>query len=84
MKAVKYILLVVYMIVCVALTLITTFQVKDSEKSIDDTYENPRANKYFEKNKSRTKAGRVQKRTIIASVMFIVLTVVTTLVCFVY
>ena len=79
MNTLKYILIAVYMVVCAALILITTFQVKDSEKSIDDTYENPR----FEKNKSRTKAGRIQKKTIIASVLFVVLTIATTLVCFI-
>lgn len=82
MGILKNILIIVYIIVCIALILITTFQVKDSEKSADDTYENPRANKYFEKNKSRTKAGRIQKRTIIVAVLFAVLTVATTFVCF--
>ena len=80
MEVLKKILLVIYMVVCVALILITTFQTKDNANSLEDTYENPRANKYFEKNKSRTKAGRVQKRTIIASTIFAVLTIVTAIV----
>ena len=83
MEIAKNILIVVYIIVCVALILITTFQAKDSEKSADDTYENPRANKYFEKNKSRTKSGKIQRRTIIISVLFGILTIATTIVCFV-
>lgn len=82
MEILKNVLIVIYIIVCFALILITTFQAKDSEKSADDTYENPRANKYFEKNKSRTKAGKVQRRTIIVAVVFAVLTVATTFVCF--
>ena len=82
METLKNILIVIYIIVCIALILITTFQAKDSEKSADDTYENPRANKYFEKNKSRTKAGKIQKRTIIVSVLFAVLTIATTFVCY--
>lgn len=82
MEIVKKILIVIYIVVCVALILITTFQNKDSEKSADDTYENPRANKYFEKNKSRTKSGKIQRRTIIVSVLFAVLTIATTIVCF--
>lgn len=82
MEIVKKITVIIYIIVCVALILITTFQNKDSEKSADDTYENPRANKYFEKNKSRTKSGKIQKRTITISVVFAVLTVITTIVCF--
>lgn len=82
MKILKNILIVVYLIVCVALILITTFQVSDNEKPIDDAYENSRTNKYFEKNKGRTKAGRIQKRTIIVGVLFGILTIVTTLVCY--
>ena len=82
MNTFKYVLLTIYVIVCVILILITTFQTKDSDKSIDDTYENPRANKYFDKNKSRTKDGRIEKRTIIISTIFIVLTIITTVVCF--
>lgn len=82
MEIAKNILIVVYIIACVALILITTFQAKDSEKSADDTYENPRANKYFEKNKSRTKSGKIQRRTIIISVLFGILTIATTIVCF--
>lgn len=82
MEVLKNVILVIYLIVCVALILITTFQTKDNQNSIEDTYENPVANKYFDKNKSRTKAGRIQKRTIIISVIFGILTVVTTIVCF--
>ena len=47
MDMLKNVLLVVYIIVCIVLIIITTMQSKDNEKSIDDTYENPR----FEKNK---------------------------------
>lgn len=78
MDLLKNVLLVVYIIVCIVLILITTMQSKDNEKSVDDTYENPR----FEKNKSRTRAGKIQKRTIITSVLFGILTVATTLVCY--
>ncbi len=84
MEVFKKILIVIYIIVCVVLILITTFQAKDSEQSIEDTYQNPRANKYFEKNKSRTKAGRIQKRTIIVSIVFVVLTIFTTVICYLY
>lgn len=82
METVKNILLVIYVIVCIALIFITTTQSKDNSKSAEDTYENPNANKYFEKNKSRTKAGKTQKRTIVISVVFAILTIVTTIVYF--
>ena len=78
MDILKNVLLVVYIIVCLVLILITTMQSKDNEKSLDDTYENPR----FEKNKSRTRAEKIEKRTIIISVLFGILTVATTLVCY--
>ncbi len=82
METVKNILLVIYVIVCIALIFITTSQSKASTNPAEDTYENPNANKYFEKNKSRTKAGKTQKRTIVISVVFAILTVVTTIVYF--
>lgn len=69
----KNILLVVYIIVCIALILITTFQSKDNNNPIEDSYDNPR----FEKNKGRTKTGKVQKNTVIIGIIFGVLTVVT-------
>ena len=47
MEVFKKVLIVVYIISCVVLILITTFQAKDSEQSIEDTYENPHANKIF-------------------------------------
>lgn len=80
MEVFKYILLTVYIVVCIALIIITTFQSKDSSNSAEDTYENPRANKYFEKNKSRTKAGKAQKNTIIIGSIFAVLSIVTVIV----
>ena len=64
MEIAKNILIVIYLIVCVALILTTVMQNKDSRNSMEDVAENPRANKYFEKNKSRTKSGKIQKNTI--------------------
>ena len=43
---------------------------------MEDVAENPRANKYYEKNKSRTKTGRIQKNTIILGALFAILTIV--------
>ena len=79
MEAIKTIVLVVYIIVCIALILITTFQAKDNTESLEDTYENPHANKYFDKNRSRTKAGKTQKNTIILAVLFGILTIACTI-----
>lgn len=73
----KNILLVVYYHSMCSIVFITTFQSKDNSNSAEDTYEGPRGNKYFEKNKSRTRTGKVQKNTIIIGVVFAVLSVVT-------
>ena len=75
MEVAKNILTVIYLIVCVALILITLLQNKDSRNSMEDIAENPNANKFYEKTKGRTKEGRVQRNTIIIGVIFAVLTI---------
>ena len=80
MTVVKYILLGIYIVVCIALILITTFQSKDNNNSAEDTYENPSTNKYYQKNKGRTKTGKVQRNTIVLGVTFAILSVVTAIV----
>ena len=77
MNVVKYIILAIYIVVCIALILITTFQSKDNNNSAEDTYENPSTNKYYQKNKGRTKSGKVQKNTIILGVTFAILSIIT-------
>lgn len=72
----KNILTVLYLIVCVALILITLVQNKDNRNSMEDMAENPRANKYYEKNKGRTKTGKMEKYTIALGIVFAVLTIV--------
>lgn len=76
MEIAKNILIVLYFIVCVALIITTVLQNKEDRNSMEDVAENPRANKYFEKNKSRTKTGRIQKNTIILGILFLILTII--------
>ena len=80
MAVVKYILLAIYIIVCIALILVTTFQSKDNSNSAEDTYENPSSNKYYQKNKGRTKSGKAQRNTIILGTTFIILSIITVIV----
>ena len=75
MEVAKNILTVIYLIVCVALILITLLQNKDSRNSMEDIAENPNANKYYDKTKGRTKGGKVQRNTIIIGIIFTVLTI---------
>ncbi len=76
MEIAKNILIVLYFIVCAALIITTILQNKEDRNSMEDVAENPRANKYYEKNKSRTKTGRIQKNTIILGALFAILTIV--------
>ena len=76
MEMARNILIVIYIIVCGALILTTVLQSKDSRNMVEDASENPRANKYYEKNKSRTKTGKIQKNTIILGIIFAILSVV--------
>lgn len=77
MVVVKNIVLALYLVIAVILILMTTFQNKDSENSAEDTYENPRYNNFYEKNKSRTKSGKITKNTIILGILFTVLMIAT-------
>ena len=74
MEVAKNILTVIYLIVCVALIIITLLQNKE-RNSMEDIAENPNANKFYEKSKGRTKEGRIQRNTIITGVIFAVLTI---------
>ncbi len=76
MEIARYILIGLYFIICLALIITTILQTKDSRNSIEDVAENPRANKYFDKNKSRTKSGKMQKNTIVLGIIFAILTIV--------
>lgn len=75
MEIAKNILTILYLIVCVALILVTLLQSKDNSNSMEDLAENPRANKYYEKNKGRTKVGKMQKNTIVLGIIFAILTI---------
>lgn len=76
MEIAKNILIVLDLIVCIALIITTVLQTKDNRNSMEDVAENPRANKYYEKNKGRTKTGKVQRNTIILGILFGILTIV--------
>ena len=75
MEVAKNILTVIYLIVCVALIIITLLQNKD-RNSMEDIAENPNANKFYEKSKGRTKEGRIQRNTIITGIIFAVMTII--------
>ena len=81
-EVLKNLLYVIYIIVCLALIVVTLLQPSEGQHSAEETYdENTKANKFFDKNKSRTKTGRMYKKTIVLGIVFDGLTVIVGIVC---
>ena len=75
MQIVKYIMVALYIIVCLGLIIVTMMQNKDSQGA-SGTIVGSSTNNFYEKNKSRTREGKLKKWTIILGVVFIVLAIV--------
>ncbi len=73
MKILKYILIAVYLIVCLALIILVMKQSKE-DSGASGTIVGASANNFYEKNKGRTKEGKMKRATIILMVLFVVLT----------
>lgn len=75
MEIAKYIVLVIYMIVCVALIILATMQ--NSEKAwASGTITGSSTNNFYEQNKGRTKQGKLKRWTIMLGIAFVVLALV--------
>ena len=74
MEIVKYILIAVYMIVCIALVILVTKQSKE-DSGASGTIVGASANNFYEKNKGRTAEGRMKRATIILMIVFAILTI---------
>lgn len=79
MEIVKYILIGIYTIVCLALIIIAMMQSKE-DVGASGTIVGSSSNNFYEKNKGRTKEGKLKKWTIILGVIFAVLTIVLSIV----
>lgn len=79
MQAVKYILVVLDIIVCLVLTVLCLVQSKDDE-GLSGTITGSSTGNFYEKNKGKTKQGKMKRATIISSVLFMLLTVATSIV----
>ena len=71
MEIVKYVLLGIYVIVCIALIIVATIQGGASETIMGSS-----TNNFYEKNKGRTREGRLKRMTVILGIAFVVLSVV--------
>ena len=74
MEIAKWILIVIYFIVALALIILTLIQSKDDE-GLSSTITGSSTNNFYEKNKSRTKEGKQKRWTIILAIVFAILTI---------
>lgn len=75
MEILKYIVLVIYLIICVALIIVATIQTKDSQGA-SGTITGSSTNNFFEKNKGRTREGKIKRLTIILGILFVVFAII--------
>ena len=75
MEFIKYIVIGIYVIVCLALIIVAMMQSKD-DAGMSGAMTGSSSNNFYEKNKGRTKEGMLKKWTIILGVAFAVLTIV--------
>ena len=75
MEFMKYIVIGIYVIVCLALIIVAMMQSKD-DAGMSGAMTGSSSNNFYEKNKGRTKEGMLKKWTIILGVAFAVLTIV--------
>ncbi len=75
MTVLKYIILAIYVIICIALIIIATIQTKDSTGA-SGAITGSSTNNFYEKNKGRTKEGKLKRYTIILGIAFIVVSIV--------
>ena len=74
MEIQKYIILVIYIIVCIALIVLATIQ-KSERPGASGTITGSSTNNFYEQNKGRTKEGKLKKWTIILGIVFVVLAI---------
>ena len=75
MVVVKYILIGIYVIVCLALIVLAMMQSKD-DAGASGTIVGSSSSNFYEKNKGRTREGKLKRWTIILGVVFAILSIV--------
>ena len=74
MGIVKGILIVIYFLISLAIIILTLIQSKE-DAGLSSTITGSSTNNFYEKNKGRTKEGKLKRWTIILSIVFAVLTI---------
>lgn len=74
MEILKNVIIVIYLIVCVALVILITKQSKE-DGGASGTIMGASASNFYEKNKGKTREGMMKRVTIIFAIVFVVITV---------
>lgn len=74
MEIVKYILMGMYAVVCLALIILVMKQNKE-ESGASGTIVGASANNFYEKNKGKTTEGKIKTATLVLMVVFAVLSI---------
>ncbi len=74
MQILKYILIIIDVIIAFTLIFITLMQHKD-DPGLSGTITGAAADNFLDKNKARTKEGRLKKWTIILGITFVIITI---------
>lgn len=74
MQIVKYIVIILYVFDCLGLIIVTMMQNRDSNGA-SGTIVGSSTNNFYEKNKSRTRDGKLKKWTMILGIAFVVLAI---------
>lgn len=74
MEIIKWILIVAYFMVILALVILTLIQSKE-DAGLSSTITGSSTDNFYEKNKGRTKEGKQKRWTIILAIVFVILTI---------
>ena len=75
MQVLKYIMIAIYLVICLILIFLVMRQNRDSQGA-SGTITGSSTNNFYEKNKTRTREGKLKKWTIIMGIVFIVFTII--------
>lgn len=79
MEFIKYVLIAVDVIICLALIVITMMQSKE-DGGMSGAMTGSSSNNFYEKNKGRTREGKLKRWTIILGTLFAIFTIALSIV----
>lgn len=80
MQTLKYVIIAIYIINCLALIIIAMLQSKGDQGLSGTIVGNAASNNFLDKNKGRTKEGKMKRWTVILAVTFVIFTILLSIV----